>query len=159
MADNWSYLQIVFVQILKQELYETQLQLRTKIDFVNVLQNDVEQLHVVEDENIKLKSELTTKELDLKQWTIKVSHLNCNIYLQIKMVYILYFNIFQYSNLEFKLLEQQKDHLLQIDLLNEKIIILKETRNKPFSLNDLPTNLNETIITELKTELDDKKVF
>lgn len=68
---------------MKQELYEAQLQLRTKIDFVNVLQNDVEQLHIVEDENIKLKSELSTKELDLKQWTIKVSNFNCNIYLQV----------------------------------------------------------------------------
>lgn len=68
---------------MKQELYEAQLQLRTKIDFVNVLQNDVEQLHMVEDENIKLKSELNTKELNLKQWTVKVSHFNCNIYLQI----------------------------------------------------------------------------
>lgn len=75
------------------------------------------------------------------------------------MIFILCFNIFQYSNLEFKLLEQQKDHLLQIDSLNEQIIILKETQNKPFSLNDLPTNLNETIITELKIELEDKKVF
>lgn len=147
------------MQILKQELYEAQLQLRTKNDFVNVLQNDVEQLHMVEDENIKLKLELTTKESDLKQWTIKVSHFSCNIYLLIKIIYISYFNIFQYSNLEFKLIEQQKDHSLQINSLNKQIIILKEAQNKPFSLNDLPTNLNETIITELKTELDDKKVF
>lgn len=58
--------------MLKQELYETQLLLRTKSDIVTVLQNDMEQLHFVEDENTKLKSELTTKESDLKQWTVKV---------------------------------------------------------------------------------------
>lgn len=60
---------------MKQELYETQLQLRTKNAFINELQNDVEQLQIVEDENIKLKAEITSKELDLKQWTIKVIHL------------------------------------------------------------------------------------
>lgn len=57
---------------MKQELYETQLQLKTKNAFINELQNDVEQLQIVEDENIILKSEITSKELDLKQWTIKV---------------------------------------------------------------------------------------
>lgn len=63
------------IQILKQELYETQLQLRTKNAFINELQNDVEQLQIVEDENINLKAEISTKELDLKQWTIKVINL------------------------------------------------------------------------------------
>jgi len=56
-------------------LYEAQLQLKTKTDVVSVLQNDVEQLQIVEDENIKLKKLLTTKESDLRQWTIKVNHL------------------------------------------------------------------------------------
>lgn len=59
---------------MKQELYETQLQLKTKTAFICELQNDVEQLQFVEDENIKLKSEITTKESDLKQWTVKVIH-------------------------------------------------------------------------------------
>jgi len=57
---------------LKQELYQTQLQLKTKIAFISELQNDVEQLQIVEDDNIKLKSEITTKESDLRQWTVKV---------------------------------------------------------------------------------------
>jgi len=56
-------------------LYEAQLQLKTKTDVVSVLQNDVEQLQIVEDENIKLKALLTTKESDLRQWAIKVNHL------------------------------------------------------------------------------------
>jgi len=67
---------VFFLKILKQELYETQLQLRTKTAFIYELQNDVEQLQIVEDENIKLKSEITTKESDLRQWTVKVIHLN-----------------------------------------------------------------------------------
>jgi len=57
---------------LKQELYQTQLQLKTKNAFISELQNDVEQLQIVEDDNIKLKSEILTKESDLKQWTVKV---------------------------------------------------------------------------------------
>jgi len=57
---------------LKQELYQTQLQLKTKIAFISELQNDVEQLHIVEDDNIRLKSEISTKESDLRQWTVKV---------------------------------------------------------------------------------------
>lgn len=65
--------------------------------------------------------------------------------------------IFQYSNLEFKLLDQQKDHLLQIDLLNEQLSVLKNLKDKP--KEDLPVNLNESIITELKTELNEKKVL
>lgn len=61
--------------------------------------------------------------------------------------------------MEFKLLEQQKDHLLQIDSLNEQITIFKKSQDKPITLRDLPTDLNETIITELKTELNDRKVL
>lgn len=57
---------------MKQELYEIQLQLKTKNCIISELQDDVEQFHIVEDENIKLKSEITTKESDLKQWTVKV---------------------------------------------------------------------------------------
>lgn len=57
---------------MKQELYETQLQLKTKNCIISELQDDVEQLHIVEDENIKLKSEITIKDSDLKQWTVKV---------------------------------------------------------------------------------------
>lgn len=57
---------------MKQELYEAQLQLKTKNAFIDGLQNDIEQLQSVEDEYIKLKSALTTKELDLKQWNVKV---------------------------------------------------------------------------------------
>lgn len=57
---------------MKQELYQTQLQLKTKNAFISELQNDVEQLQIVEDDNIKLKSEILTKESDLKQWTVKV---------------------------------------------------------------------------------------
>jgi len=57
---------------LKQELYQTQLQLKTKNAFISELQNDVEQLQIVEDDNIKLKSEILTKESDLRQWTVKV---------------------------------------------------------------------------------------
>lgn len=60
------------LQILKQELYEAQLQLKTKNALIIELQSDIEQLHIVEDENIKLKSEITTKESDLRQWTLKV---------------------------------------------------------------------------------------
>lgn len=60
------------MQILKQELYQTQLQLKTKNAFISELQNDVEQLQIVEDDNIKLKSEISTKESDLRQWTVKV---------------------------------------------------------------------------------------
>jgi len=67
------------------------------------------------------------------------------------------FIIFQYSNLEFKLLDQQKDHLLQIDLLNEQLSVLKNLKDKP--KEDLPVNLNESIITDLKTELNEKKVL
>jgi len=48
------------------------LQLKTKNSFISELQNDVEQLQIVEDDNIKLKSEILTKESDLKQWTVKV---------------------------------------------------------------------------------------
>lgn len=61
--------------------------------------------------------------------------------------------------MEFKLLEQQKDHLLQIDSLNEQISIFKKSQDKPITLRDLQTDLNETIITELKTELNDRKVL
>lgn len=57
---------------MKQELYQTQLQLKTKNAFISELQNDVEQLQIVEDDNIKLKSEILSKESDLKQWTVKV---------------------------------------------------------------------------------------
>lgn len=57
---------------MKQELYQTQLQLKTKNAFISELQNDVEQLQIVEDDNIKLKSEILTKESDLRQWTVKV---------------------------------------------------------------------------------------
>jgi len=57
------------------------------------------------------------------------------------------------------LLEQQKDHLLQIDSLNEQITIFKKSQELPITLRDLPTDLNETIITELKTELNDRKVL
>jgi len=67
------------------------------------------------------------------------------------------FIIFQYSNLEFKLLDQQKEHLLQIDLLNEQLSVLKNLKDKP--KEDLPVNLNESIITDLKTELNEKKVL
>lgn len=57
---------------MKQELYQTQLQLKTKNDLICDLQNDIEHLHTVEDENIKLLSEITTKDSDLKQWDVKV---------------------------------------------------------------------------------------
>lgn len=67
------------------------------------------------------------------------------------------FIIFQYSNLEFKLLDQQKEHLLQIDLLNEQLSVLNNLKDKP--KEDLPVNLNESIITDLKTELNEKKVL
>jgi len=46
--------------------------LKTKIAFISELQNDVEQLQIVEDDNNKLKSEISTKESDLRQWTVKV---------------------------------------------------------------------------------------
>lgn len=65
----------------------------------------------------------------------------------------------QYSNLEFKLLEQQKDHLTLVESLNEQISDLKRSQNKFKGTNNLPTSFNETIITELKTELCDNKVF
>jgi len=42
-------------------------------------------------------------------------------------------------------------------LLNEQISVLKHLKDKP--KEDLPVNLNESIITELKTELDEKKVL
>jgi len=72
---------------------------------------------------------------------------------------IIYLNLifYQYSNLEFKLLDQQKDHLLQIELLNEQLSVLKHLKDKP--KEDVPVNLNESIITELKTELNEKKVL
>lgn len=57
---------------MKQELYEAQLQLKTKNAFINGLQNDVEHLQLIEDEYTKLKLTLTTKESDLKQWSVKV---------------------------------------------------------------------------------------
>jgi len=41
-------------------------------------------------------------------------------------------------------------------LLNEQLSVLKNLKDKP--KEDLPVNLNESIITELKTELDEKKV-
>lgn len=66
-------------------------------------------------------------------------------------------NIFQYSNLEFKLLEQQSEHLVQINSLNEQLSILKNIKDTP--KDNLPVNLNESIITELKTELYNKKVL
>lgn len=65
--------------------------------------------------------------------------------------------MFQYSNLEFKLTDQQKDHSSIVDSLNEQISTLKKSINSPKA--DLPVNLNESIIMELKTELYDKKVF
>lgn len=46
--------------------------MKTKNAFISELQNDVEQLQIVEDDNIKLKSEISTKESDLRQWTVKV---------------------------------------------------------------------------------------
>jgi len=55
------------------------------------------------------------------------------------------------------LLDQQKDHLLQIELLNEQLSELNHLKDKP--KEDLPVNLNESIITELKTELNEKKVL
>ncbi|XP_026805786.1 protein Spindly [Rhopalosiphum maidis] len=128
---NYNRPSVTTIDILKQELYQTQLQLKTKNAFISELQNDVEQLQIVEDDNIKLKSEILTKESDLRQWTVK------------------------YSNLEFKLLDQQKDHLSQIDLLNEQLSVLKNLKDKP--KEDSPVNLNESIITELKTELNEKK--
>lgn len=67
------------------------------------------------------------------------------------------FIIFQYSNLEFKLLDQQKEHLLQIDLLNEQLSVLQNLKDKP--KENLPVNLNESIITDLKMELNEKKVL
>ncbi|VVC25481.1 Hypothetical protein CINCED_3A012773 [Cinara cedri] len=116
---------------MEQELYEIQLQLKTKNAFISELQNDVMQLQHVEDENIDLKSEIVSKETDLRQWALK------------------------YSNLEFKLLEQQKEYTIQIESLKEQISILKESTNK--SKEDLPVNLNDSFITELKIELYSKK--
>jgi len=72
-------------------LHETQLQLKIKTDIVTVLQNDVEQLHFIEDENTKLKSELVTKESDLKQWTIKVKSINNSATIMIP-IYLLTIN-------------------------------------------------------------------
>ncbi|VVC26173.1 Hypothetical protein CINCED_3A001291 [Cinara cedri] len=116
---------------MEQELHETKLQLKIKNDFIRELQNDVVQLQHVEDENITLKSKIASKETDLRQWAIK------------------------YSNLEIKLLEQQKEHKIQIESLNEQISILKESTNKP--KEDLSINLNDSFITELKIKLYNKK--
>lgn len=41
--------------------------------------------------------------------------------------------------------------------MNEQISVLKHLKDKP--KENLPVNLNESIITELKTELDEKKVL
>lgn len=57
---------------MEQELYATQLQLKTKNAFISELQNDVVQLQHVEDENIILKSAIASKETDLRQWALKV---------------------------------------------------------------------------------------
>lgn len=68
---------------MKQELYESKLQLKTKNAFISELQNDVEQMHLVEDENFRLITEIETKDADLKQWSIKVMYTRCitnNIY-------------------------------------------------------------------------------
>lgn len=55
------------------------------------------------------------------------------------------------------MLEQQNDYVLQIESLNEQINLQK---SKGSTLKeDLPVNLNESIITELKTELNNKKVL
>lgn len=62
----------------------------------------------------------------------------------------------QYSNLEFKIIEQQKEHALQIDALKEELSILKMSKTTP--KDDLPVNLNESIIMDLKSELDIKNV-
>ncbi|XP_050432814.1 protein Spindly [Adelges cooleyi] len=122
---------VTSIDVMKQELYETQLQLKTKNAFISELQHDMEQLLVVEDENFKLKEAVFNKESDLKQWTIK------------------------YSNLEFKLQEQQKDYLSQIDVLNKELSILNKLKDTPKEV--VPVDLNDSIITELKTELYDKK--
>ncbi|XP_050530918.1 protein Spindly-like isoform X2 [Daktulosphaira vitifoliae] len=119
------------IDVLKQELHETQLQLKTKNAFISDLQYDMEQLHIIEDQNIRLKEEVFIKESDLKQWTIK------------------------YSNLEYKLQEQQKEYSSQIETLNNQLAELKA--RKDIQTNVVPVDLNESIITELKTELNNKK--
>lgn len=53
-------------------------------------------------------------------------------------------------------MEQQSEHSGQINLLNEQISILKNVKDTP--KDNLPVNLNESIITELKSELNDNKV-
>jgi hypothetical protein len=62
----------------------------------------------------------------------------------------------QYSNLEFKIIEQQKEYALQIDALKDELSILKMSKTTP--KDDLPVNLNESIIMDLKSELDIKNV-
>lgn len=52
--------------------------------------------------------------------------------------------------------EQQKEHALQIDALKDELSILKMSKNIP--KDDLPVNLNESIIMDLKFELDNKNV-
>lgn len=54
-------------------------------------------------------------------------------------------------------MEQQKDHSVLIASLNEQLSVLKESNKSP--KEDLPVNLNESIILELNTELNEKKVF
>lgn len=66
---------------MEQELYATQLQLKTKIAFISELQNDVVQLQHVEDENIVLKSTIALKETDLRQLTLKVIKIKISILL------------------------------------------------------------------------------
>lgn len=66
-------------------------------------------------------------------------------------------DIFQYSNLEFKMSEQLNDQKTQIEVLNEQLINLKMSYNT--QKEQLPVNFNESIITELNTELNEKKVF
>lgn len=57
---------------MKQKLYETQLQLKTQNSYISELESDLEHLRFIEDENTKMKSVISTKDLDLKQWTVKV---------------------------------------------------------------------------------------
>lgn len=59
--------------------------------------------------------------------------------------------------MEFNFLELQKEHLVQIGALNKQLSILKNSKDT--DENDLPVNLNDTLINELKTELDEKKVI
>lgn len=49
------------------------------------------------------------------------------------------------------------EYKTQIAALNEEIFNINKSKNMP--KEDLPVNLNESIITELKTELYAKKVF